>query len=176
MNASRHENSVSAPPTTRPITEPIAVIAANTAVAALRAGPFGKVVATSARPVGEAMADPTPCDNRAMTIVTSSQATAHSTEEMVNSATPTMKVRLRPMVSPKTPAEQHQPAERQHICGDHPATAGVGQAQLVLNLRKRDDGDGAVHGRQQLHAADRDDGGDEATRRQPRRVIPARAF
>ena len=109
MNASRQDTSVSAPPTTRPITEPIAVIAANTAIAALRAGPFGKVVATSARPVGDAMADPTPCDSRAMTIVTSSQATAHSTEEMVNSATPTMKVRLRPMVSPRRPPSSISP-------------------------------------------------------------------
>lgn len=108
-NASRHETSVSAPPTTRPITDPTAVIAANTAVAALRAGPFGKVVATSARPVGEAIADPTPWESRAMTSVTSSQATAHSTEEMVNSATPTMKVRLRPMVSPNRPPSSISP-------------------------------------------------------------------
>jgi hypothetical protein len=100
---------VSAPPTTRPITEPTAVIAANTAVAKLRAGPFGKVVATSANPVGEAMADPTPCDNRATTKVTSSQATAQSTEEIVNSATPTMKVRLRPMVSPRRPPSSISP-------------------------------------------------------------------
>ena len=39
---------MSAPPTTRPSTAPIAPIAPNTAVAVLRAGPFGNVVATSA--------------------------------------------------------------------------------------------------------------------------------
>jgi hypothetical protein len=55
------------------------------------------------------MAEPMPCDSRAMTIVTSSQATAHSTEEMVNSATPTMKVRLRPMVSPRRPPSSISP-------------------------------------------------------------------
>ena len=66
--------------------------------------------------------------------------------------------------------QQHQPAERQHVSGDDPAAAGVGQAQFVLNLRKRDDGDRAVHGGQQLHTADRDDRGDEAPRRQPGRV------
>ena len=108
-NASRHDTSVSAPPTARPITEPTAVIAANTAVAKLRAGPLGNVVATRARPVGEAMADPTPCDSRAITRVTSSQATAHSTDEMVNSATPTMKVRLRPIVSPSRPPSSISP-------------------------------------------------------------------
>ena len=58
--ASRQDNSVSAPPTTRPSTEPMPVIAAKTAVAALRAGPLGNVVATNARPVGAAIAAPTP--------------------------------------------------------------------------------------------------------------------
>ncbi|CEZ30209.1 Uncharacterised protein [Mycobacterium tuberculosis] len=55
------------------------------------------------------MADPTPWDNRAITNVASSQATAHSTDEMVNSATPTMKVRLRPMVSPSRPPSSISP-------------------------------------------------------------------
>ena len=108
-NASRHDTSVSAPPTTRPITEPMPVIAANTAVAALRAGPLGKVVATSARPVGLAIAAPTPCSSRAVTSVASSQATPHSTDAMVNRATPTMKVRLRPMVSPSRPPSSIRP-------------------------------------------------------------------
>ena len=90
-NASRHDTVVSAP------------------VAALRAGPLGKVVATRARPVGLAMAAPTPCNNRAMTRVVSSQATPHSTEAMVNSATPAMKVRLRPMVSPSRPPSSIRP-------------------------------------------------------------------
>ena len=108
-NASRHDTWVSAPPTARPITEPTAVMAANTAVAKLRAGPFGKVVATRARPVGDAMADPTPWDSRAITMVTSFQAAAHNTDEMVNSATPTMKVRLRPIVSPSRPPSSIRP-------------------------------------------------------------------
>ena len=59
-NASRQDTSTSAPPTTRPITEPMPVMAAKIAVAELRAGPFGKVVAISASPVGEAIAAPTP--------------------------------------------------------------------------------------------------------------------
>ena len=108
-NAHRHDTSVSAPPTTRPITEPTPVIAANTAVAALRAGPLGNVVAISARPVGEAIAAPTPCSSRAMTRVLPSHATPHRIEAMVNSATPTMKVRLRPMVSPSRPPSSSSP-------------------------------------------------------------------
>ena len=84
-------------------------MAANTAVAALRAGPLGKVVAISARPVGDAIAAPTPCSSRAMTSVVSSHATPHRIEAMVNSATPTMKVRLRPMVSPSRPPSSIRP-------------------------------------------------------------------
>ncbi len=108
-NASRQDTSVNAPPTTRPITDPIAVIAPNTAVAVLRAGPRANVVAISANPVGEAMAEPTPCSSRAITSVGASQATPHSTEAMVNSETPTMKVRLRPMVSPRRPPSSINP-------------------------------------------------------------------
>ena len=84
-------------------------MAANTAVAAFRAGPLGNVVATSASPVGEAIAAPTPCSSRAITRVGSSQATPHSTEAMVNSATPEMKARLRPMESPSRPPSSISP-------------------------------------------------------------------
>ncbi len=108
-NAHRQDTSVSAPPTIRPITEPTPVIAANIAVAALRAGPFGKVVAISARAVGDAIAAPTPCSSRAVTSVASFQARPHRIEAMVNSATPTMKVRLRPMVSPRRPPSSISP-------------------------------------------------------------------
>jgi hypothetical protein len=108
-NAIRQDSSVSAPPTTKPITEPTPVIAPNTAIAALRDGPFGNVVATSAKPVGEAIAAPMPCNSRAVTRVKSSHAIPHSAEAMVNSATPTMKVRLRPMVSPRRPPSSISP-------------------------------------------------------------------
>ena len=84
-------------------------MAANTAVAALRAGPLGNVVAISARPVGDAIAEPTPCSNRANTRVGSFQAMPQRIEAMVNSATPTMKVRLRPMVSPRRPPSSIRP-------------------------------------------------------------------
>jgi hypothetical protein len=54
-------------------------------------------------------------------------------------------------------AEQQQTAEGQHVGGDDPALACVGQVQLGLQPRQRDDDDGAVEGRHQLHAGDRDD-------------------
>ena len=47
-NASRHDISVSAPPTTMPTIDPTLTIVPNTTIAVLRAGPFGNVVATSA--------------------------------------------------------------------------------------------------------------------------------
>ena len=49
-----------APPTIKPMTDPMPVMAAKIAVAALRAGPFGNVVAISARAVGDAIAAPMP--------------------------------------------------------------------------------------------------------------------
>ena len=100
---------MSAPPTTKPMTDPTPAIAPNTAVAALRAGPLAKVVAMSAKPVGVAIAAPTPCSNRAVTRVGSSHAMPHKAEAMVNSATPTVKVRLRPMVSPRRPPSSIKP-------------------------------------------------------------------
>jgi hypothetical protein len=63
-------------------------------------------------------------------------------------------------------AQQHQPAKGQQVGGDHQAPPGVRQAQLDLDLGKRDDRDGAVHRRQQLHAADRGNRGDEPATRQ----------
>ena len=66
----------------------------------------------------------------------------------------------RPLVSDRVadaPAEQQQAAEGQHVGGDHPALAGVGQMQVGLHARQRDHHDGAVQGGHQLHAGDRDD-------------------
>ena len=107
--AQRHDTSVSAPPTISPITEPTPVIAAKIAVAALRAGPFGKVVAISASAVGEAIAAPTPCNSRAVTRVASFQANPHRIDAMVNRATPTTNVRLRPITSPRRPPSSIRP-------------------------------------------------------------------
>ena len=65
-------------------------------------------------------------------------------------------------------AEQQQPAEGQHVGGDHPALGGVGQVQVGLHTRQRDDDDGAVERRHQLHAGDRDDRDAEHVGRQRR--------
>jgi len=94
-----------------PITAPRPAIAPNTADAALRTGPFGNVVATSAKQVGATIAAAAPCSSRARTRTPPSQAMPHMTDAMVNSATPTMKVRLRPMVSPRRPPTSNSPAK-----------------------------------------------------------------
>ena len=100
---------MSAPPTTRPTTAPRAPIAPNTAVAVLRAGPFGNVVATSATQVGTTIAAAAPCISRATTRAPPSQATPQMVEASVNSATPAIKVRLRPKVSPRRPPSRIRP-------------------------------------------------------------------
>ena len=46
--------------------------------------------------------------------------------------------------------QQHQATKGQHVGGDHPTAPGIRQSQFVLDLRKREDRDGAVHRRQQL--------------------------
>ena len=51
----------------------------------------------------------TPCSSRANTSAPPSQAIPHIAEAMVNSATPMMKVRLRPMVSPRRPPSSISP-------------------------------------------------------------------
>ena len=59
-NARRHETTVRSPPRTSPSTDPVACMAADTAMAWLRALPMAYVVAMRANPVGAATAAPTP--------------------------------------------------------------------------------------------------------------------
>ena len=106
---SRHVTSASAPPSTRLSTELTLPIAPNTAIAVLRAGPFGNVVATSATVVGAMIAPAMPCSSRAAMRVPPFWAMPQTAEAMVNSATPTMKARLRPMVSPTRPPTSIRP-------------------------------------------------------------------
>ena len=93
-NASRHETTVKAPPSTSPSTEPIPCMAAETAIAWFRARPTAYVVAMSARPVGAATAAPMPCTARAAIKVTDSVATPHTNDAMVNSPTPDTNARF----------------------------------------------------------------------------------
>ena len=53
-------------------------------------------------------------------------------------------------------ADQQQAAERQDVGGDDPALARVGEVEVGLQSRQRDDDDGAVERRHQLHAGDRE--------------------
>jgi hypothetical protein len=55
-----------------------------------------------------------------------------------------------------TPTPERKAAERQHVGGDDPALACVGKVELGLQPRQRDDDDGAVERRHQLHAGDRE--------------------
>ena len=85
---------MSAPPATRPTTDPTLAIVPNTTIAVLRSGPFGNMVATSAIAVGVTIAAATPFRSRAKMSTLPSQAMPHIAEVMVNSAAPTIKVRL----------------------------------------------------------------------------------
>jgi hypothetical protein len=84
-------------------------IAADTAMARLRACPTAYVVAISARPVGAAIAAPVPCTARAMISVTPSVANPHTTDAIVNTPTPDRNARLWPMASPIRPPSSSNP-------------------------------------------------------------------
>ena len=108
-NASRQEITVSAPPSTSPSTEPTPCMAADTAIARLRACPTAYVVAMSARPVGAATAAPVPCTARATISVMPSVASPHTNEAIVNTPTPERNARLWPIASPTRPPSSSRP-------------------------------------------------------------------
>ena len=115
------------------------------------------------------MAAPVPCTARATISVTPSAASPHTSEAIVNTPTPDEERPLVPDGVADAPADQQQPAEGQHVSGDDPALAGVGQIEFGLQPRQRDDDDGAVERRHQLHAGDREDRDSENVRCQARR-------
>jgi hypothetical protein len=108
-NARRHEMTVSRPPSTRPITDPMACMPADTAIAWFLACPTAYVVAISANPVGAATAAPTPCSARATIRVYSSVASPQTSEAMVKTPTPERNARLWPMASPTRPPSNSRP-------------------------------------------------------------------
>ncbi|CPR71106.1 Uncharacterised protein [Mycobacteroides abscessus] len=107
--ARRQDTSASAPPTISPAIEPTPVMAPNTATAAVRSGPLGKVVAIRASAVGEATAAPTPWMRRKIARPMSSCARPTPMEARVNNVMPPIKTRLRPKVSPRRPPSSISP-------------------------------------------------------------------
>ena len=170
---------MSAPPATRPTTDPTLAIVPNTTIAVLRSGPFGNMVATSAIAVGvtirggHALQEPgqnehTPVPGDA----------AHRRGDGEQRGADDQGALVTDGVTDAT-AQQQQTTRGQHVDRDHPAPRGVRQSEINLDSRKREDRDGAVHRRQQLNAAERADHGDEvasqpaeAVRRAPGARIP----
>ena len=72
------------------------------------------------------------------------------------------------------PADQQQAAEGQHVGGDDPALARVGEVEFGLQPRQRDDDDRAVERRHQLHTGDREDRDTENMRCQTLRGVVRR--
>ena len=132
--ASRHDTSTSAPPTPGPSPDRCRS-SRRTPPGGVAGRALGNVVATSARPVGLAIAAPTPQQPGDHQQGGLSQATPHSTEAMVNSATLAMKVRLRLIGIAQPSAQQHQTAEGERTYAVITSCGGVGQGQFVLDLR-----------------------------------------
>ena len=159
----------SAPPSTRPSTEPMPCIAADTAMRAVarlpdrvcrrderQPGRRGDRGAGALHSAGDDQRDPV-----------GGQA-AHQRGDREHADAGQERALVADRVADAA-AEQQQPAEGQHVGGDDPALGRIGQVQIGLHPRQRDDDDGAVERRHQLHAGDRDDRDAEHRRRQRRR-------
>ena len=92
-----------------PAPSPTPCIAADTAIARLRACPTAYVVAISASPVGAATAAPVPCTARATISVEASVASPHTSDAIVNTPTPDRNARLWPIASPTRPPSSSRP-------------------------------------------------------------------
>ena len=110
-----------------------------------------------ARPVGAATAAPVPCTARATISVMPSVARPHTSDAMVNTPTPERNARLWPIASPTRPPSSSSPPNVSTYAVMTQLLLDVGEIQLGLHARQRDDDDGAVERRHQLHAGDRDD-------------------
>lgn len=102
-------HSTRMPPASSPMALPPAETAANTPNALLRSGPSRKVVVISASAVGDAMAPPTPCSERAASNCQDSWESPPSSDAKAKSTTPNMKTRRLPRMSPERPPSSSRP-------------------------------------------------------------------
>src|SRR5262249_50513532 len=101
---------VNTPPSSTPEEPPRAPIAPHMPTARLRSAPAAKELATSASDAGESTAPPTPCSVRAVSSRPRELASAHASEESVNSAVPARNTRRRPSRSAQRPPSIRKPA------------------------------------------------------------------
>ncbi len=106
----RHDtHSVSMPPATRPIAAPPMEIAVNRPRARLRSRPSGTPTVIIASTAGAAMAAPMPCTARDAISHSPVVAKPPTSEAMVNTAMPSMKMRRRPRRSPALAPSRSRP-------------------------------------------------------------------
>ena len=101
--------SVNAPPSSRPRTDPTPAIEPYTPSALVRAGPAGKVVASSDRAPGAAIAAPQPWTRRAMISTVPFGARPPAIEATAKTTTPMRNMRKRPKRSPARPPASSSP-------------------------------------------------------------------
>jgi hypothetical protein len=101
--------SVSTPPRMAPAAPPLPATAPQMPSALFRSGPSANSVITSARAAGETSAAPSPWVPRAMTSHSADCARAPASEAAVNSTSPAMNMRRRPIRSAIRPPSSRKP-------------------------------------------------------------------
>src|SRR5664280_1881037 len=93
--------------------------------------------AIRANEVANMMAPPIPWAPRARFNMSDVDEMPQITDAAVNRATPTAKMRLRPTMSPITPAVRRKAARGERVGVDHPLEVGEGRVEVGLNGRER---------------------------------------
>ena len=101
---------VSTPPSSAPEEAPSPPTAAHRPRPRLRSGPSGSAEVMIERVAGATIAPPKPCRARAAISSVRESATAHASDDRVNSATPTRNTRRRPNRSAERPPSIRNPA------------------------------------------------------------------
>ncbi len=106
---SQPANSVRTPPRMTPIAAPAPEMAPRIPSALFRSGPSSKVTEVMEKTDGERIAPAAPCATRAPISIAEEVERPASSDVTANSASPTMKMRLRPSRSPKRPPRRRKP-------------------------------------------------------------------
>ena len=131
--------SVSTPPSSSPMAPPAPAMAPKIPKALPRSAGLVKVTVSVDRAAGASMAPNAPWIARRNeqhgevrgAAPPSAEATAKPTMPMIS-------IRLRPIRSAKSAAQQQQSAEGQRVGGHHPLPVRIGEPQVMLGRRQRD--------------------------------------
>ncbi len=157
---------VSTPPSSAPDEAPSPPIAAHRPRPRLRSGPSGSAEVMIESVAGATIAPPNPCSARAAISRLRESASAHASEDSVNSATPDEEHSPAAEQVGRAAAQHQESGERQRVGVDHPLQAGGREVQAVAHRRQRDVDHGDVeddHELREQHDEQQRPGGRDAS-------------